>query len=264
MRADFHRESPRILGGASTSTGLERDHAIARRSPAVPAALDELGVSHPIAHDSYLINLASPNRRLWRKSVAAFVEELRRAEILGIPYVVTHPGAYTAGSEAAGLRNIVRALDEIHAESRGLRAQCLLETTAGQGTTLGWRFEQLAEIIDGVKEPDRLGVCFDTCHVFAAGYALGTPKEYEATMAAFDRLVGLAASRHFTSTTAAASGAAGSTATNTSVAANWGSSRSGFCWPTPVSAMCPCIWKPPRGKRTGWIGTRSTCACYVH
>ena len=110
--------------------------------------------------------------------------------MLGIPYVVTHPGAYTAGSEAGGLQNIVRALDEVHAETRGLRARCLLETTAGQGTALGWQFEQLAEIIDGVKEPDRLGVCFDTCHVFAAGYALGTPKEYEATMAAFDRLVG--------------------------------------------------------------------------
>ena len=82
-------------------------------------------------------------------------------------------------------------MDEVHAQSRDLRARCLLETTAGQGTSLGWQFEQLARILDGVKEPDRLGVCFDTCHVFAAGYALGTPKEYEATMAAFDRLVGL-------------------------------------------------------------------------
>lgn len=154
-------------------------------------ALSELGLSHPIAHDSYLINLASPNRCLWRKSVAAFVEELHRAEILGIPYVVTHPGAYTTGSEAVGLKNVVRALDEVHAEARGVRARCLLETTAGQGTALGWQFEQLAEIIGRVKEPDRLGVCFDTCHVFAAGYALRSRKEYEATMAAFDRLVGL-------------------------------------------------------------------------
>jgi deoxyribonuclease-4 len=154
-------------------------------------ALDKLAIRHPIAHDCYLINLASPDRQLWRRSVDAFVTELRRAETLGIPFVVTHPGAYTSGSEAAGLRKIVRALDEVHAKTRDLRARCLLETTAGQGTSLGWRFEELAQIIGGVKEPDRLGVCFDTCHVFAAGYPLGTPKEYEATMADFDRLVGL-------------------------------------------------------------------------
>ncbi len=153
--------------------------------------LEKLGIGHPIAHDSYLINLASPDRPLWQRSVEAFVAELRRAEILGIPYVVTHPGAYTSGSESTGLRKMVRAIDEVQAQTRELRAQCLLETTAGQGTSLGWRFEQLAQIIDRVKEPDRLGVCFDTCHVFAAGYPLAGPKEYEATMGAFNRLVGL-------------------------------------------------------------------------
>ena len=154
-------------------------------------ALQKTGITHPIAHDSYLINLASPDEKLWRKSVDAFVVELRRAHILGIPYVVTHPGAYTTGSEDDGLQNVVRAIDEIHAQSADLHTQCLLETTAGQGTSLGWRFEQLVRIIDGVKEPDRLGVCFDTCHVFAAGYALGTPDEYHHTMDAFDRLVGV-------------------------------------------------------------------------
>ena len=153
--------------------------------------LEKLGIGHPIAHDCYLINLASPDRRLWQRSVAAFVAELRRAEILGIPYVVTHPGAYTSGSESAGLRKVARAIDKVHAQARDLRVRCLLETTAGQGTSLGWRFEQLRQIIDRVKEPDRLGVCFDTCHVFAAGYPLGSPKEFESTMADFDRLVGL-------------------------------------------------------------------------
>ena len=116
---------------------------------------------------------------------------------MGIPFVVTHPGAYTSGSEAAGLAKIIRALDEVQAQLRDLQARCLLETTAGQGTTLGWRFEQLAEIHSRVKEPDRLGICFDTCHVFAAGYALGSPKEYETTMAEFDRLVGLERIRAF-------------------------------------------------------------------
>jgi deoxyribonuclease-4 len=153
--------------------------------------LDRLAIRHPLAHDSYLINLASPDCRLWRRSVEAFVAELHRAEALGIPLVVTHPGAYTSGSEAGGLRKIVRAVDEVHAQTRELQARCLLETTAGQGTTLGWRFEQLAEILDRVKERERLGVCFDTCHVFAAGYPLGSPGEYETTMADFDRLVGL-------------------------------------------------------------------------
>jgi deoxyribonuclease-4 len=153
-------------------------------------ALAENSISHPIAHDSYLINLASPDSALWKKSVAAFVEELQRAELLGIPFVVTHPGAYTESDEASGICRVVRALDEIHSQTRKLRAQCLLETTAGQGTALGWRFEQLAAILDGVKDPDRLGICFDTCHVFAAGYPLGTKSEYAATMKAFDRLIG--------------------------------------------------------------------------
>jgi deoxyribonuclease IV len=154
-------------------------------------AMKSLGITHPAAHDSYLINLASPDSRLWRKSVDAFVVELHRAETLGIPYVVTHPGAFTTATEEAGLQNVVQAIDEITAQTRDLQARCLLETTAGQGTALGWRFEQLAAILDGVQEPDRLGFCFDTCHVFAAGYPLGTPKDYNATMAAFERLLGV-------------------------------------------------------------------------
>ncbi len=155
------------------------------------AALDKGGIVHPIAHDSYLINLASPNPLLWKKSVDAFIAELRRSEALGMAYVVTHPGAYTGGTEEGGLRNIVSALDEVHRQCRDLRARCLLETTAGQGTSLGWKFEQLRQILDGVNEPDRLGFCFDTCHVFAAGYGLATEKEYETTMAAFQRLLGV-------------------------------------------------------------------------
>ena len=155
------------------------------------SALDRYGVAHPIAHDAYLINLSSPDRTLRRTSIDAFVVELQRAEMLGIPYVVTHPGAYTTGSEAGGLRLIIRALDEVHRQTRRIRARCLLETTAGQGTSIGWRFEQLAAILDGVKDPQRLGICFDTCHVFAAGYPLGTTRQYRATMKAFDSIVGL-------------------------------------------------------------------------
>ena len=161
------------------------------------AATAHWGITHPIVHDSYLINLASPNRTLWKKSIDAFVVELQRAEMLQIPYVITHPGAFTTSSEARGLKRIVRAIDEIHRQTRSLECQCLLETTAGQGTSLGWRFEQLAKILDGVKEPDRLGVCFDTCHVFAAGYPMGTQKEYRGTMRALNATVGVGRIRAF-------------------------------------------------------------------
>lgn len=160
-------------------------------------ALDSFGLKHPIAHDSYLINLASPDPKLWQRSVDAFVVELHRAETLGIPFVVTHPGAFTTSDENSGIKNIVRALDEIHSRTRGLNVRCLLETTAGQGTSIGWRFEQLAAIIDCVESPGRVGFCFDTCHVFAAGYPLSPEKEYRATMAEFDRLLGLDCIRAF-------------------------------------------------------------------
>ena len=114
-------------------------------------ALAELGIEHPLSHDSYLINLAAPEGELWEKSVAAFVVELQRAERLGIPYVVTHPGSYTSTSEEAGLAQIVRGLDAAHEKTAGLAVQALLENTAGQGTNLGWQFEHLAAIIAGVE-----------------------------------------------------------------------------------------------------------------
>ncbi len=155
------------------------------------SALQRLGVGHPVSHSSYLINLASPDPVLWQKSIDALVVELERASRLGIPYVVVHPGAYTTSSEAAGLRRIARALDRVHRQMPAAAAQCLLETTAGQGTNLGWRFEHLAAILGEVQDPDRLGVCFDTCHVFAAGYSMRTKKQYQATMDKLQRTVGL-------------------------------------------------------------------------
>ena len=153
--------------------------------------LADLKIAHPIAHDSYLINLAGPDELLWRRSVEAFIVELRRAEQLGIEYVVTHPGASMHASQAQGLARIVAALDEVHGQTRGLRVRALLETTAGQGSALGWRFEHLAVILAGVRDPDRLGVCVDTCHIFAAGYPLGTLRDYRATMNRLAAVVGL-------------------------------------------------------------------------
>jgi deoxyribonuclease-4 len=155
------------------------------------SALAATGVAHPISHDSYLINLASPDDVLWRRSIDAYAIELERAEQLGIAYVVMHPGASVASSEAEGLARVIAAFNEIHARTADLAVCTLLETTAGQGSALGWRFEHLAEIKSGVQSPGRLGVCVDTCHLFAAGYPLGTPAEYAATMNAFDSVVGL-------------------------------------------------------------------------
>lgn len=166
-------------------------HVTGAEAEEFAAALVELEITHPIAHDSYLINLASPDGSLRQKSVGSLVAELQRSDQLGLPYVVIHPGAATDGDESAGIRRVVRALDQIHSRVGTLRTRIVVETTAGQGTALGWRFEHLAAILDGVKAPDRLGVCFDTCHVFAAGYPLGTEDEYETTMKAMDAAVGL-------------------------------------------------------------------------
>ena len=138
-------------------------------------AVADAGLVHPLAHDSYLINLAAPDDELWQKSIDAFVHELERAALLGIPWVVTHPGAFTTGTEESGLQRVIAALDEVRQRTGRRAAGCLLENTAGQGSSLGARFEHLATIIDGVRDPSWLGVCIDTCHVFAAGYPLATP-----------------------------------------------------------------------------------------
>jgi deoxyribonuclease-4 len=160
-------------------------------------ASKEAGIRIAMAHDSYLINLASPDAALYQRSVAAFVVELDRAERLGLHYLVMHPGSPGDENVEAGLRRVAEALDEAHSSSPTSRIQVLLETTAGQGYCLGHRFEHLARIIELVKEPNRLGVCFDTCHVFAAGYALAPEKKYHATLREFDRIVGLKKLRAF-------------------------------------------------------------------
>ena len=151
----------------------------------------------PISHDSYLINMASPAEALYRKSIDAFVVELERAEALGLRYLVTHPGAHMDSGEEAGLARVAAALDEAQRRCPGFRVQVLLETTAGQGSTLGHRFEHLARILSLVADPDRYGVCFDTCHVFAAGYALAPEREYQATLREFDQVIGLSRLRVF-------------------------------------------------------------------
>ncbi len=151
----------------------------------------ESGIARVVAHDCYLINLASPDPALWRKSHDAFAEEVERCERLGLQGLVMHPGAHMGAGEEAGLARIATALDEVHRRCPGYATRILLETTAGQGTSLGWRFEHLAGILMRVRESERIGVCLDTCHVFAAGYELRTEAGYRATMREFDRVVGL-------------------------------------------------------------------------
>ena len=149
------------------------------------------GVKVTVAHDSYLINLASPNPDILNKSLAAMREELERCEQLGVPYLVTHMGSHMGEGDDAGLAKLAQSIDHVHDQLPGFKAKILLESTAGQGTNLGYRFEHLAYVIGHVKEPERLGVCLDTCHLFVAGYDIRTAPAYRKTMKAFDQIVGL-------------------------------------------------------------------------
>jgi deoxyribonuclease-4 len=132
-----------------------------------------------IAHATYLINLASPNPKVQVRSRSALAEELERCQTLHIPYLVLHPGSTTGGPVAAGVRRVAQAIDHIFEHRPGLAVKILLETTAGQGSSLGATFGQLGDIIAQILEPVRVGVCVDTCHVFAVGYDLRTPAGYE-------------------------------------------------------------------------------------
>ena len=159
--------------------------------------MEEHQIASPLSHASYLINLASPKPDLRKKSIEALVVEVQRADFLGIPYVVFHPGAFTTSSEQEGLDRIIDSLNQVHRQTEGLTSHPLLENTAGQGSNLGWQFEHLATLIEGVEQPDRLGVCIDTCHAFAAGYPLADPQDYEKTIQAMESTFGLEQIRAF-------------------------------------------------------------------
>ena len=150
---------------------------------------DRLKFKQTVSHDSYLINLASADDVLWNKSIDLFVEELTRCGLLGIPYLVTHPGAHLGTGEEAGLTRVARAMDVIHQRVPAGVITCL-EITAGQGSSLGYKLEHLAEIIEQTKSPDRLGVCLDTAHLFAAGYDFRGQK-YAQFRRELDRIIGI-------------------------------------------------------------------------
>jgi deoxyribonuclease-4 len=146
---------------------------------------------HPVvSHASYLINLATTDPGLWRQSLAAMADELDRADALGLQGVVLHPGCYTAGSEATGLDRIADGLRELLAAKRR-KTMILLEHTAGQGTSLGTTFEQIAYILERARHSRRIGVCLDTCHLLASGYDIATPEGYAGTFEQFERLIGV-------------------------------------------------------------------------
>lgn len=153
--------------------------------------LEETGITPAVSHASYLINLATTAETLRNQSIEAFIDELDRAFTLGLLGVVIHPGTCTAGTEEEGLRLIADGVRTALKARPRRQTMVLFEHTAGQGRTLGYRFEHLAAIIEELDGSPRAGVCLDTCHLAAAGYDIVSPAGYEATFKDFDRLVGL-------------------------------------------------------------------------
>jgi deoxyribonuclease-4 len=151
----------------------------------------ETGVQTVVAHDSYLLNLGSPDEDLRKKSIRAFIDELERCETLSIPYLIAHPGSHSGAGESEGIKRIGQSLAEVHAACPGFKVKVALEITAGQGTNLGYTFEQIRAIIDATRQNDRLKVCFDTQHAFTSGYDIRSREGYERTFAHFDKIIGL-------------------------------------------------------------------------
>ncbi|MDP2885531.1 MAG: deoxyribonuclease IV, partial [Ignavibacteria bacterium] len=135
--------------------------------------------------------LCATDKQILRKSRAALKDELNRCEMLGVEYLNFHPGSHIGAGEKEGIKRIAESLNIAHDQTRGYGVRSVLETTAGQGTAIGYRFEQLREIIDLVDDAERMAVCVDTCHVFAAGYDIATERGYEKTFEDFDAVIGL-------------------------------------------------------------------------
>ncbi len=154
-------------------------------------AIETTGVTVALSHTSYLINIASPDDPLGEKSRLSLLEEMERCNLLKIPNLVMHPGSHVGSGEETGMARIVENINRMFDELDDNQVTLLLESTAGQGSNLGYRFEQLAQMIDGIEDKDHMGVCLDTCHIFAAGYPLTDPREYRKTIKTLDDTVGL-------------------------------------------------------------------------
>lgn len=149
------------------------------------------GIVLVVAHAAYLINLCAASLQIMQKSRSAFIDELQRCETLGIKALVFHPGAHVGAGEEEGIKKIAESLNVAHDQTKGFHVFSALESTAGQGSTLGYRFEHLRAIIDLVEEKHRMAVCLDTCHLLAAGYDIRTQDGWERAMREFDDVVGM-------------------------------------------------------------------------
>lgn len=149
------------------------------------------GLAAEVSHGSYLVNPASPDPSVREKSIAALRAEMLRCETLDVGLLVIHPGSHMGAGEGEGLTRLVRSLDRVHRDLPGLAVRICLETTAGQGTGLGWRFEQLRDALEAVVEPARLGICIDSAHMLAAGYDLTSAAGARATLDELDHILGL-------------------------------------------------------------------------
>jgi deoxyribonuclease IV len=160
-------------------------------------AVAKEGLRSTAVHQSYLPNLATPKAGLLKRSRAAFLDELRRAEGLGIPALIFHPGAHTGAGVEVGLKTIVESLNDAIGKTEGFRVRALLENAAGAGTALGSRFEELATVLDGVTDRARVGIALDTCHLFAAGFDFRTPEQYGELRDALEATIGCSEVRAF-------------------------------------------------------------------
>jgi len=154
-------------------------------------AVGKTGIREIASHGSYLINLASPEPQKHAQSCQALENELYRSDALGIPYVVLHPGAHMGEGETVGMRRVIQSINGVVERTPEIRTRLLLETTSGQGSGLGHRFEQLAAMLAGITDRHRVGICLDSCHIFAAGYDIRTETHFEDTMMQFESTVGL-------------------------------------------------------------------------
>lgn len=149
------------------------------------------GIKGIASHGSYLINLATPEEKKHAQSCHGLENELIRAGQLGIPYVVLHPGAHMGAGEEEGIKRITASINTVFSDTPEMQTKLLLETTSGQGSSVGYGFEQLASIVDGIDDRSRIGICLDSCHIFAAGYDIRSETGYEKTMARFESIIGI-------------------------------------------------------------------------
>jgi deoxyribonuclease IV len=184
--------------GCNTMQIFSRDPQQWRKAKIKPEDIEEFrarrgkyNISPVFIHIPYLINLASPYNILYQGSVRAYIEDMREAELLGVDYIVTHMGSHKESGEEKGIKRIIQALNKILDKTQGMKVGVLLENTSGAGSWLGYKFEHQKQIIAGIEDKSRVGVCLDTCHAYAAGYDLASAEGYKKTIGELDRLVGL-------------------------------------------------------------------------